>query len=99
MGEPKDVARKMIEYTVPYLPKDKPRYLMGVGSPDDLIDGAIRGIDMYDSVLPTRVARHGAVMTSMGRININSPCRICYHKNLRILCDFTSYQYFLYISA
>ena len=72
VGEPKDVARKMIEYTVPYLPKDKPRYLMGVGSPDDLIDGAIRGIDMFDCVLPTRIARHGTAMTSVGRVVIKN---------------------------
>ena len=62
----------MIEYTVPYLPKDKPRYLMGVGSPDDLIDGAIRGIDMFDCVLPTRIARHGTAMTSVGRVVIKN---------------------------
>ena len=73
VGEPKDVARKMIEYTVPYLPKDKPTcYLMGVGSPDDLIDGAIRGIDMFDCVLPTRIARHGTAMTSVGRVVIKN---------------------------
>ena len=72
VGEPKDVARRMIEYTVPYLPKDKPRYLMGVGSPDDLIDGAIRGIDMFDCVLPTRIARHGTAMTSVGRVVIKN---------------------------
>ena len=75
VGEPKDVARRMIEYTVPYLPKDKPRYLMGVGSPDDLIDGAIRGIDMFDCVLPTRIARHGTAMTSVGRVVIKN--KVC----------------------
>ena len=72
VGEPKDVARKMIEYTVPYLPKDKPRYLMGVGSPDDLIDGAIRGIDMFDCVLPTRIARNGTAMTSQGKVVVRN---------------------------
>ena len=72
VGEPKDVARRMVEYTVPFLPKDKPRYLMGVGSPDDLIDGAIRGIDMFDCVLPTRIARHGTAMTSIGRVVIKN---------------------------
>lgn len=72
VGEPKDVARKMISYTTPYLPKDKPRYLMGVGSPDDLIDGAILGIDMFDCVLPTRIARHGTAMTSVGRVVIKN---------------------------
>jgi len=72
VGEPKDVARKMVEYTVPFLPKDKPRYLMGVGSPDDLIDGAIQGIDMFDCVLPTRIARHGTAMTSIGKVVIKN---------------------------
>lgn len=72
VGEPKDVARKMIAYTTPYLPKDKPRYLMGVGSPDDLIDGTILGIDMFDCVLPTRIARHGTAMTSVGRVVIKN---------------------------
>ena len=72
VGEPKDVMYKMVDDAVKWLPEDKPRYLMGVGDPIDLIECAIRGIDMYDCVLPTRVARHGAVMTSMRRININN---------------------------
>ena len=72
VGEPKDVMYKMVDDAVKWLPEDKPRYLMGVGNPIDLIECAIRGIDMYDCVLPTRVARHGAVMTSTGRININN---------------------------
>lgn len=72
VGEPKDVMYKIVDDAVKWLPEDKPRYLMGVGNPIDLIECAIRGIDMYDCVLPTRVARHGAVMTSMGRININN---------------------------
>ena len=72
VGEPKDVMYKMVDDAIKWLPEDKPRYLMGVGNPIDLIECAIRGIDMYDCVLPTRVARHGAVMTSMGRININN---------------------------
>ena len=72
VGEPKDVMYKMVDDTIKWLPEDKPRYLMGVGNPIDLIECAIRGIDMYDCVLPTRVARHGAVMTSIGRININN---------------------------
>lgn len=72
VGEPKDVMYAMIDDTIPWLPTDKPRYLMGVGNPIDLIEGAIRGVDMFDCVLPTRVARHGAVMTSKGRLNINN---------------------------
>lgn len=70
LGESKDVMHKMIEYTVKYLPKDKPRYLMGVGTPEDLLEGVLRGVDMFDCVLPTRIARHGAIMTSKGKINI-----------------------------
>ena len=72
VGEPKDVMYKMVDDAVKWLPEDKPRYLMGVGNPIDLIEGAIRGIDMFDCVLPTRVARHGALMTSHGRVNINN---------------------------
>ena len=63
---------KMIDDAIQWLPEDKPRYLMGVGNPIDLIEGAMRGVDMFDCVLPTRVARHGALMTSHGRININN---------------------------
>lgn len=72
VGEPKDIMNEMIEYTVPYLPKDKPRYLMGVGSPDSLIDGSIRGIDMFDCVLPTRIARNGTAMTSEGKLVVRN---------------------------
>lgn len=70
VGEPKDLMNEVLEYTVPLLPKDKPRYLMGVGSPDALIDGVIRGIDMFDCVLPTRIARNGQCMTSQGKVVI-----------------------------
>ncbi|MGI6644598.1 MAG: tRNA guanosine(34) transglycosylase Tgt [Bacilli bacterium] len=72
IGEPKDVCLKMIDYTVPYLPSDKPRYLMGVGSLDYILEGVSRGVDMFDCVLPTRIARHGALYTRTGRINIRN---------------------------
>ncbi|WP_102691209.1 tRNA guanosine(34) transglycosylase Tgt [Rummeliibacillus pycnus] len=72
VGEPKDIMNRMLEYTTPLLPSDKPRYLMGVGSPDSLIDGAIRGIDMFDCVLPTRIARNGTCMTSQGRLVVKN---------------------------
>jgi len=72
VGEPKEEMNEVLEYTVPVLPKDKPRYLMGVGSPDSLIDGAIRGIDMFDCVLPTRIARNGTVMTSEGKLVVRN---------------------------
>ena len=72
VGEPKDVMNRALEFTTPFMPADKPRYLMGVGSPDSLIDGAIRGIDMFDCVLPTRIARNGTLMTSTGRLNVKN---------------------------
>lgn len=70
IGEPKEVMFKMVRDTVPYLPSDKPRYLMGVGSIDYILEGIAMGVDMFDCVLPTRIARHGALMTSKGRVNI-----------------------------
>ncbi|MGN7453237.1 tRNA guanosine(34) transglycosylase Tgt [Paenibacillus pasadenensis] len=72
VGEPKHLMYEVLEETVPLLPSNKPRYLMGVGSPDALLDGAIRGIDMFDCVLPTRIARNGTTMTSQGRVNIRN---------------------------
>ncbi|GAE30411.1 tRNA guanosine(34) transglycosylase Tgt [Alkalihalobacillus hemicellulosilyticus] len=72
VGEPKDVMNRVLEFTTPHLPFDKPRYLMGVGSADSLIDGAIRGIDMFDCVLPTRIARNGTLMTSEGRLVVRN---------------------------
>ena len=70
VGETKEVMYQMIDYAVKYLPEDKPRYLMGVGSTDAILEGVLRGIDMFDCVLPTRIARHGTLMTSEGRINL-----------------------------
>ena len=70
VGETKEVLYKMIDYCIDYLPQDKPRYLMGVGSYDAILEGILKGIDMFDCVLPTRIARHGALMTSKGRLNI-----------------------------
>lgn len=70
IGEPKDVCFQMVEDAIRYLPEDKPRYLMGVGSLDYILGGFERGVDMCDCVLPTRIARHGALMTSQGRVNI-----------------------------
>ncbi len=70
IGEPKDVFLKMVDYAIPYLPKDKPRYLMGIGSIDMILEGIARGVDMFDCVLPTRIARHGSLYTKTGRLNI-----------------------------
>jgi queuine tRNA-ribosyltransferase len=72
VGEPHHLMYEVLDYTVPLLPANKPRYLMGVGSPDALIEGAIRGIDMFDCVLPTRIARNGTCMTSEGRLVIRN---------------------------
>ena len=70
VGEDKETMYKMIDYAVKYLPEDKPRYLMGVGALNDLLEGISRNVDMFDCVLPTRIARHGTLMTSKGRISI-----------------------------
>lgn len=72
VGEGKDVMYKMVEYAEKYLPEDKPRYLMGVGDPIDIIEGVIRGVDMFDCVLPTRLGRHGNAFTRFGKINIRN---------------------------
>ena len=79
-GESKEDMYAAIDYSIPHLPKDKPRYLMGVGEPVDIIEGVIRGIDMFDCVLPTRMARHGHAFTKYGRINL---------KNAKYTEDFT----------
>lgn len=70
VGESKETMYKMIDYSVKYLPWEKPRYLMGVGSVDAILEGILRNVDMFDCVLPTRIARHGTLMTSQGRVNI-----------------------------
>jgi queuine tRNA-ribosyltransferase len=81
VGEPKPLMYEVLDYTVPLLPEEKPRYLMGVGSPDALWEGVERGIDMFDCVFPTRIARHGTAMTSTGRVII---------RDARYLQDFTA---------
>jgi queuine tRNA-ribosyltransferase len=70
VGETKPEMHAMIEVVNAILPENKPRYLMGVGSPEDLINGIARGIDIFDCVLPTRLARHQSAMTHTGRINM-----------------------------
>jgi len=72
VGEPKTIQNQVLEFTTPLLPKDKPRYLMGVGSPGAILDAVERGIDMFDCVLPTRIARHGTAMTTHGRLIIKN---------------------------
>lgn len=80
VGEPKEIMYEVLEYAVPLLPRDKPRYLMGVGSPDALIEGVMRGIDMFDCVLPTRIARNGTAMTRFGKLVV---------RNANVARDFT----------
>lgn len=80
VGEPKDVMYNMVSFATKYLPEDKPRYLMGVGDPLDILEGVERGIDMFDCVLPTRIARHGNCFTRNGKMNI---------KNAKYKEDFT----------
>jgi queuine tRNA-ribosyltransferase len=70
LGEAKELTWSTVDETMPFLPSDKPRYLMGVGSPEDIIEGISRGIDLFDSALPTRVARNGALFTEQGRQNV-----------------------------
>jgi queuine tRNA-ribosyltransferase len=91
VGEPRERTREVVEATLQHLPKDKPRYLMGVGTPEEIVEYAGLGIDMMDCVLPTRAARHGLLFTSEGRISIkqarytqdqgpldpNCGCRVC----------------------
>jgi len=72
VGEPKKEMYKVLDYVVPILPEEKPRYLMGVGSPDDIFEGVIRGIDMFDCVLPTRIARNGTVFTRKGKLVVRN---------------------------
>lgn len=72
VGEPKEKFLEILNYTAPLMPKDKPRYLMGVGTPDYLIEAAMAGIDMCDCVLPTRIARNGTALTSNGKVVVRN---------------------------
>ena len=91
VGEPRALTREVVEATLGYLPQDKPRYLMGVGTPEEIVEYAKLGVDMMDCVLPTRAARHGLLFTSEGKVSIkqaryagdggpldpNCDCRVC----------------------
>ena len=72
VGEPQDVMLAMIETVEPHLPQEKPRYLMGVGTPDDIVEAVRRGVDMFDCVMPTRAGRHGQIFTRFGRMNLKN---------------------------
>ena len=91
VGEPRTLTREVVEATLQHLPADKPRYLMGVGTPEEIVEYAGLGVDMMDCVLPTRAARHGLLFTSEGKVSIkqaryagdqgpldpNCGCRVC----------------------
>jgi queuine tRNA-ribosyltransferase len=87
IGEPRKVTLAMIEETVALLPQGKPRYLMGIGSPEDLIEAVARGVDVFDSALPTRVARNGAFFTRQGRHNIRNAVYSQMERPLDSGCD------------
>jgi queuine tRNA-ribosyltransferase len=72
VGEPKEEMFEVVDFTAPLLPRDRPRYLMGVGTPEDLVNGVAAGIDMFDCVMPTRNARNGALFTSFGKVSIKN---------------------------
>lgn len=72
VGETKQEMRATLDLTLPAMPTDKPRYLMGVGEPDDLVDAILRGVDIFDCVIPTRIARHGGALTRYGRLNFRN---------------------------
>ena len=87
VGESKPIMYDMVTKTTQFLPTDKPRYLMGVGSPEDLVECVFRGIDMFDCVLPTRVARKGALYTSVGRINVTGAKYTGLDQKIEETCD------------
>jgi queuine tRNA-ribosyltransferase len=87
LGEPKELMWSMVDTVVEILPRNKPRYLMGVGSPEDIIEGVSRGIDIFDSALPTRVARNGALFTDNGRQNITKAIYKVKDEPIDLKCD------------
>jgi queuine tRNA-ribosyltransferase len=87
VGEPKDEMLRVLRYTAPRLPADKPRYLMGVGTPEDIVEGVVAGIDMFDCVLPTRNARNGWLYTRFGDIRIRNAVHRHDTRPLDATCD------------
>ena len=87
VGEPKEEFLKMLYYTAPLMPKDKPRYLMGVGSPDDLVVGSMMGVDMFDCVAATRIARHGTALTHKGKLLLKNKAHYASFIPLDEKCD------------
>ncbi|PWI58520.1 tRNA guanosine(34) transglycosylase Tgt [Sulfoacidibacillus thermotolerans] len=87
VGEPKPLMNEVLEHTTPFLPQNKPRYLMGVGAPDDLFEGVMRGVDMFDCVLPTRIARNGTVFTASGKLVVRNAANAKDYAPLDEKCD------------
>ena len=87
VGEPKELMKEMLEATVPHLPADYPVYLMGVGTPEDLVEGVYRGVDMFDCVMPTRNGRNGMLFTSEGRLVIKNSRWRDDHRPVDEQCD------------
>ena len=94
VGEPKPVMYEMLEKIEPYMPKNKPRYLMGVGTPDCFLEGVLRGVDMFDCVLATRIARNGTVFTRNGRLVIRNATYARDFEPLEEGCDCYACQHF-----
>ena len=87
VGETNDLMYETVEYTTPFMPKNKPRYLMGVGTPEDLVENVQRGVDMFDCVMPTRNARNGTLFTSFGKVNIKAARYILDDEPIDKECD------------
>lgn len=94
VGEPKDEMMKTLDFTTPMLPEDKPRYLMGVGKPEDLVEGVLRGVDMFDCVMPTRNARNGHLFVDSGTIKIRNSVHKNDNKPLEEQCDCYTCQHY-----
>lgn len=87
VGEPKPVMHRVLEELAPVLPAETPRYLMGVGFPEDLLEGIARGVDLFDCVAPTRNGRHGSAWTSIGRVNVRASAHRLSREPLDAECD------------
>jgi queuine tRNA-ribosyltransferase len=87
VGEPKPVMHGILEQLDPILPRNRPRYLMGVGFPDDLVEGIARGVDLFDCVAPTRNGRHGSAWTMAGRVNVRKAVNRLADRPLDPTCD------------
>lgn len=94
VGEPKPLMYEVLEHSVPLMPVDKPRYLMGVGSADCLVEGVLRGIDMFDCVLPTRVARNGTALTATGKVVVRNATYAEDFEPIESGCDCYACQHF-----